>query len=232
MMHSTSENPRSYKMTASQRGGRLPQPVSPLLGVLFACIVLAFVWARIISSPAAVSAAEANPIAGSHKSLSPIFTPEIQHWRERILVWAENAALDPNLVATVMQIESCGDPLALSRAGAMGIFQVMPYHFAEGENPYDSETNARRGLGYLLKSMQAAGGNVHLALAGYNGGIGVIGWPESEWRDQTIHYADWGTGIYDDAVSGLQDSAWVQDWYQANGASLCAQAHARLGLVP
>src|SRR3972149_6264675 len=66
---------------------------------------------------------------GSIPILSPIFTPEVQHCADKIQGWSASAGIDPNLVATVMQIESCGDPQALSRSGAMGLFQVMPYHF-------------------------------------------------------------------------------------------------------
>src|SRR5919197_1910450 len=78
--------------------------------------------------------------------LSPIFTKEVQHWGNDIVRWAKTSSMDPNLVATIMQIESCGDPRATSRSGAMGLFQVMPFHFHFGENPYDPETNALRGL--------------------------------------------------------------------------------------
>ena len=74
------------------------------------------------------------------------FAPSVLFWEEDILKWAGDHDLDPNLVATVMQIESCGDPRALSSAGAMGLFQVMPYHFEENEAPYNPDINALRGL--------------------------------------------------------------------------------------
>jgi soluble lytic murein transglycosylase-like protein len=64
-----------------------------------------------------------------------------------------------------MQIESCGDPRARSRAGAMGLFQVMPYHFAGGDDPYNPDTNAVRGLAYLKRSLDTANGDPRLALA-------------------------------------------------------------------
>jgi hypothetical protein len=162
--------------------------------------------------------------------LSPVFTPEVQHWTSDILRWAAEAGLDPNLAATVMQIESCGDPLALSRAGAMGLFQVMPYHFAQGENPYDPDTNARRGLDYLRLSQEKAGGNHRLTFAGYNGGIGVIGRSESTWAGETVRYAYWGSGIYESAASGAEESLRLQEWLLAGGASLCRQAAERLGM--
>ena len=131
-----------------------------------------------------------------------------------------------------MQIESCGDPRALSGAGAMGLFQVMPYHFAAGDDPYNPDTNALRGLAYLQRSMQAANGDARLALAGYNGGISVIGHSESSWAGQTQRYAYWGSGIYADASGGATESARLTEWYTTSGASLCRQASVRLGINP
>jgi hypothetical protein len=165
-------------------------------------------------------------------SLSPVFTPEVEYWAERILDWSAQAGLDPNLVATVMQIESCGDPRALSSAGAIGLFQVMPYHFTQADDPYNPDTNALRGLDYLRRSMETSGSDARLALAGYNGGIGVIGRLESEWPRQTQRYAYWGSGIYADASSGLTESPRLEEWLHANGLSLCRQASERLGLTP
>jgi soluble lytic murein transglycosylase-like protein len=102
------------------------------------------------------------------------------------------------MAATVMQIESCGNPDAQSSAGASGLFQVMPFHFLANEDAFNPETNALRGLAYLAKSLQASNGNARLAFAGYNGGIGVIAQSESNWANETIRYAYWGSGIYAD----------------------------------
>jgi soluble lytic murein transglycosylase-like protein len=170
--------------------------------------------------------------SGNVQALSPVFRPEVLYWSNAIQSWAASAGLDPNLVATVMQIESCGDPRARSGAGAMGLFQVMPYHFATGENPYDPDTNAARGMDYLKRSLAAANGNPRLALAGYNGGIGVIGRAEYSWSGQTQRYAYWGSGIYAEASSGSAVSPRLQEWYTTSGASLCHQAHDRLGITP
>ncbi|MGA2489064.1 MAG: transglycosylase SLT domain-containing protein [Anaerolineales bacterium] len=165
-------------------------------------------------------------------AISPIFQPEVQYWSAAIQVWATAAGLDPNLAATVMQIESCGDPRAHSRAGAMGLFQVMPYHFAVGDDPYNPDTNAERGLAYLKRSLEAANGNARLALAGYNGGIGVIGRSELNWAAETQRYAYWGSGIYAEASNGATKSLRLQEWLAASGASLCRQAGSRLGINP
>ena len=168
--------------------------------------------------------------AAAPSGISPIFTKEIQHWGNDIVRWANAAGVDPNLAATVMQIESCGDPRATSRSGATSLFQVMPFHFNFGENPYDPETNASRGLDYLSRSLQTGGGNARLALAGYNGGIGVIARSEWAWPSETKRYVLYGAPIYEDARNGATSSASLTEWYQKYGAGLCRQAAERLGI--
>jgi soluble lytic murein transglycosylase-like protein len=166
----------------------------------------------------------------SSSGLSPIFTKEVQHWGNDIVRWANASALDPNLVAVIMQIESCGDPRATSRSGAMGLFQVMPFHFHFGENPYDPETNALRGLNYLSRSLSTASGDARSAMAGYNGGVGVIARSEWLWPSETKRYVYYGAPIYEDARNGATSSAMLTEWYQKYGVSLCRQAAQRLGI--
>ncbi len=165
----------------------------------------------------------------SDKTISPVFTPEVQHWAKALSRWSAPAGIDPNLAATVMQIESCGNPNATSRSGAMGLFQVMPYHFAASDSPYDPDTNALRGLDYLRRSLQAAHNDARLAFAGYNGGIGVISNGEWTWAAETVRYAYWGSGIYADATAGLSESSRLNEWLAAGGSGLCAQAGQVLG---
>jgi len=166
----------------------------------------------------------------SNSKLAPFFTPEVQYWGDSILRWAAASNLDPNLVAVVMQIESCGDPRARSRAGAMGLFQVMPSHFYTTDDPYNPNTNALRGLTYLARSLQSANGNVRLALAGYNGGIGIINQLEWLWPSETQRYVYFGAPMVADAQQGSSSSAAFTEWYQHYGVSLCQQAHQHLGL--
>lgn len=166
----------------------------------------------------------------SPSNLSPSFTPQIQFWGEDITRWSSVYGLDPNLAATVMQIESCGDPRARSTSGAMGLFQVMPFHFHATDDPYAPETNAARGLAYLKKSLETANGDARLALAGYNGGIGVIARPEWTWPAETKRYVLFGWPIYSATQSIFGSNESVQDWYVNYGASLCRQASNRLGL--
>jgi soluble lytic murein transglycosylase-like protein len=162
--------------------------------------------------------------------IAPLFTPEVQHWEDKIVSWSKDWDIDPNLIATVIQIESCGYPKANSYVGAMGLFQVMPFHFAEGDDPYKPNKNAQRGLSYLKSSLDAQNGDFRLALAGYNGGIYGASQPESTWNSETIRYVYWGTGIYKDAVKGKSNSDRLDEWLQSGGASLCNAASNYLGL--
>ena len=161
-------------------------------------------------------------------SLSPVFAAEVRYWEPQILAWAAEYELDPNLVATLMQIESCGNPRAVSSAGARGLFQVMPFHFEVGEEMLDPATNARRGLDYLVQSLTLTDGHVGMALAGYNGGHTAALGSWVSWPLETRRYYRWGSGIYSDVASGLEDSPTLHDWLAAGGASLCQQAAAVL----
>ncbi len=210
----------------SSPSGCLHLFILPPLAVLLVGILLGIMAFDL--SPQTDSAPISNPPSAS---ISAVFTPEVQFWTGPILRWSAAAGLDPNLAATIMQIESCGDPLARSSAGASGLFQVMPFHFANGEDPFQPDTNAARGLDYMKRSLAAAGNNVRLGLAGYNGGIGVISTSEWFWPAETTRYAYWGSGIYQDAASGKTQSPRLNEWLNAGGSGLCARAKQRLGIT-
>jgi soluble lytic murein transglycosylase-like protein len=169
----------------------------------------------------------ANPV---RRSISPVFTDEVRYWESNILRWAEEFDLDPNLVAIIMQVESCGDPQAVSYAGAQGLFQVMPFHFVEGEDSLDPDTNARRGINYFVGRLEQTGGDIGRSYAGYNGGHVAAASHWDEWAHETQRYYIWTTGLYDDIQSDLTESPTLQQWLQAGGASLCRQAADRLGI--
>jgi soluble lytic murein transglycosylase-like protein len=168
--------------------------------------------------------------SGQGAALSPIFTSEVRYWESDIQRWAAAYGFDPNLVATVMQIESCGNPHAVSGSGAQGLFQVMPFHFSANEDMQDPDTNATRGLNFLTEMLKQSGGHVGLALVGYNGGYRAVQGNWYTWAPETRRYYRWGAGIHMDAITGLLDSPTLHEWLDAGGAVLCQQAHAQLGL--
>jgi len=162
--------------------------------------------------------------------LSKIFTKEVKNWKLQILAWSELHGVDPDVIAILMQIESCGDPLALSSAGARGLFQVMPFHFSPGEDSFDPNTNALRGLQYFADRLVQTNGDIGRAFAGYNGGHVAAAGSWNSWFAETQSYYIWATGLYSDAKAGLKESPTLQRWLSAGGASLCHQAAERLEL--
>lgn len=186
--------------------------------------------ADLAADPAAAEQEAAAASASTGGGIAPLFTREVQHWAPQIVAWAAEFGIDPNMAATVMQIESCGDPNAVSGSGAQGLFQVMPFHFSPGEAMQDPDTNARRGLAYLALGMEQTGGDTSRTFAGYNGGHGTAARSWDTWPAETQRYYVWSTGIYKDAVAGSASSETLDQWLTAGGAGLCQQAAARLGL--
>lgn len=83
--------------------------------------------------------------------------------------YAAQYKLDPNLVASVITIESHWDPNARSSAQCNGLMQVNS-HFVGG-NLFDPETNIREGSKYLRECMNAYPESLEHALTAYNYGI-------------------------------------------------------------
>ncbi|MBM4423559.1 MAG: lytic transglycosylase domain-containing protein [Chloroflexi bacterium] len=207
----------------------LPTPVRliPLTILLFTF----FVGGAVARAMIAAELPPVSPPAGSAApSISPLFTPEVQYWADEIARWSEAHSLDPNLVATVMQIESCGNPEAVSSSGAQGLFQVMPFHFAEGEAMRDPDTNAQQGLDYLARGLALANNQPGLALAGYNGGHSQITKVWGNWPAETKRYYYWGSGIYAEVSAGGDSSPTLNEWLNAGGASLCEKAKKQLAI--
>jgi len=89
---------------------------------------------------------------------------------------ASRANLVPELVLAVIEIESHFDHFAISRSGAQGLMQVMPFWLKEighpGDNLVDIDTNLRMGCTILKYYMDMEKNNLHKALARYNGSAG------------------------------------------------------------
>ncbi len=102
---------------------------------------------------------------------------------------AHRQELDPDLVLAVIQIESAFDRYAISRVGAQGLMQVMPFWRHEIGRPQDNltevTTNVRYGTAILAHYLQISGNDLVDALGRYNGSRGRLDYPDrviAAWR--------------------------------------------------
>lgn len=179
--------------------------------------------------------AESSEIYDADAALAELFHPAVQYWEPAIYGWAQEVHLNPNIIATIMQIESCGNPYIASGVGAQGLAQVMPSNFQAGDNQLDLNTNVHTGMQILRDCLRWSGDpdfdghqdraqNIGLALACYNGGPGMINRSQQNWPDETRSYYDWGTGIWAEASQGQPTSNTLSRWLEAGGVNLCNRA--------
>jgi len=82
----------------------------------------------------------------------------------------------PQLVLSVIEVESRFDPVALSPKNAKGLMQLIPETAARFgvRNAYDATQNIRGGAAYLQWLLAYYQGDVTLAAAAYNAGEGAV----------------------------------------------------------
>jgi soluble lytic murein transglycosylase-like protein len=101
------------------------------------------------------------------------------------------AGLDPHLVLAVIDVESKFRKYAVSKAGARGLMQVMPFWVKEvggsTDNLFQERTNLRYGCSILRLYLDREKGNLTNALARYNGSLGQPQYPSRvlrAWKDR------------------------------------------------
>jgi len=104
---------------------------------------------------------------------------------------ATRAGLDPQLVLALVQVESRFKRYALSKAGARGYMQVMPFWVDtignREDNLFHMRTNLRYGCTILRHYIDLEKGNLYLALGRYNGSRGQSEYPNrvlAAWQKQ------------------------------------------------
>jgi hypothetical protein len=113
-------------------------------------------------------------VTTSVETVTPI-TPQ-EAYEGAILEAAERYHLAPDLIRSVIQIESAFDALAVSPVGAQGLMQLMPEVADEMgvADPFNPRQNIMGGARLLRNLLNHFNGNVKLTLAGYNAGPGAV----------------------------------------------------------
>jgi soluble lytic murein transglycosylase-like protein len=134
----------------------------------------------------------------------PNFESRVQFLRT-VHFEATRARVDPQLVLAVIQVESSFRKYAVSRSGARGYMQVMPFWVGligrPGDNLFNLRNNLRYGCVILKYYLDAEKGNLQRALARYNGSLGRSDYPNlviGAWRS-TWHYQGRLTSLPDTA---------------------------------
>ena len=114
---------------------------------------------------------------------------------------ASRAELPPELVLSVIEVESHFNRFAISSAGAQGMMQVMPFWKDEigrqDDNLTVNKTNFEYGCRILQFYLQRENGHLHKALARYNGSVGSRRYSDKvyrawrdRWRTEPLNWID------------------------------------------
>jgi soluble lytic murein transglycosylase-like protein len=132
--------------------------------------------ANVAIPPASLGPLPPMPVTPGAANVMPLPVAEESGYDTLIDKYASQQGLEPALVRAVIKTESGGNPRSVSRAGAMGLMQLMPENVKEAgiSDPFDPEQNIAAGTKQLAGLMAQYHGNLDLALAGYNAGPGNV----------------------------------------------------------
>lgn len=110
---------------------------------------------------------------------------------------ATRAGLDPYLVLSLIEVESAFNKYAVSRVGARGYMQVMPFWVKSigkrEHNLFHLRINLRYGCTILRHYIDIEKGNLYRALGRYNGSLGR---PEYPNLVKTAWHKNWTRPVY------------------------------------
>jgi hypothetical protein len=143
--------------------------------VLFGTLLFVF---AVVSTPSAQAGSDSQ----SDNRLSTIWPYEIKLWSQEIEQVGQRYGVDPNLIAAIVLAESAGDAESVSYVGAVGLMGIMPQSpdfpgRPETDELTDAVTNLNWGVAILTSILQQSGGDIHSAMAAYNGGWDLVDHP-------------------------------------------------------
>jgi len=170
---------RSDLLDSEEEEGEQERWRVPVRVFLVACLLVVPFAVSSTATPALASDPPSNPAIHGEQStanmLAPIWRSNIRQWSGEIAFTSNKYGIDADLIASVMQAESHGNPGVESFAGAVGLMGVMPSGPGMEWRPtsdelYDPVLNLDWGTAILSDILYQAGGDLSTALAAYNGG--------------------------------------------------------------
>lgn len=169
--------------------------------------------------------AATGPVSGQAPAEAPTVLSDPMRDPHAVAIAEASArfAIPEHWIRAVMQAESAGDPRAVSRAGAMGLMQVMPGTWAVlrqdhglGADPFEARDNILAGTAYL-RAMLDRYGSVGGMLAAYNAGPGRYDAYLSEGRPLPAETRAYVAMLAPrmDGTAPLPNRATVADWREA-----------------
>jgi len=139
-----------------------------------------------VTQPIAEQVAQRDPVDHSASNFSAMISSA-----------AKNHGLDAKLIEAVIQTESDFNPDAVSPVGAQGLMQLMPGTAADlgVKDPFDAQENIEAGSRYLKQLVDRYDGDIGLALAAYNWGMGNLERHPERMPQETINYVAKITGM-------------------------------------
>jgi len=91
-------------------------------------------------------------------------------------MFCDEMNVDPDLVKSMIRVESNFNPLATSECGAMGLMQLMPgtARSLGVDDAYDIYQNLNGGIKLVKTLIDSFNGDIKMALAAYNAGSGRV----------------------------------------------------------
>lgn len=184
------------------------------------------------------------------------YHPAVYAHEETIQKYADMYDVDPNFLAIIAQIESCGDPYAQSPSGAYGPFQVMPWHLepsqlathnyeithyniGEQDALFNTDPTTIRGpetmaqmAAKIVATCEAKNptNDPLLTFACYNGGESVFYTHAENWYDETHRYVYYVEKFLGSINNNQSVATAVEEWMNNGGSVLCESACDNLGL--
>lgn len=166
---------------------------------------------------------------GSYGGSNPALSGTTQ-WDDLINRVSKESGVPPEVLRSIMAIESQGQNLAANQAGAMGLMQVVPEYWQTTANAYggdlmDPYTNIRTAAEVLKQGYSGYGNSWDNAAAFYFGGGGAFN-ADGTFTTDPDYDDDFGTSVaayvgrFQENMAAIEQGSWADTVVGAVGGAI------------